>query len=65
MKGIRSEEKISKKMLILVFDVIMQPPKHTFEIGIFFKFQLIVNRAGSEGGEGIRCSMYDLHTDPL
>ena len=42
-------------MLVLVFDVIVhctitsktkinnvQPPKHTFEIGIFFTFQLIV-----------------------
>ena len=29
-------KKIFQKMLILVFEVIMQPPKHTFEIGIFF-----------------------------
>ena len=26
------------KMLILVFEVIVQPPKHTFEIGIFPRF---------------------------
>ena len=24
-------------MLILVFEVIIQPPKHTIEIGIFFR----------------------------
>ena len=27
-----------KKELILVFEVIMQPLKHTFEMGIFFEF---------------------------
>ena len=31
-----AKEKI-QKMLILVFGVIMQPPKYTFEIGIFFR----------------------------
>ena len=29
-------KKIFQKTLILVFEVIMQPPKHTFEIEIFF-----------------------------
>ena len=27
-----------QKMLILVFDLIVQPPKHTFEIGFFSLF---------------------------
>ena len=31
-----------QKPLILVFEVIVQPPKHTFENGIFFTFFLIV-----------------------
>ena len=29
--------KFFQKMLILIFEVIMQPPKHTFEIGFFFR----------------------------
>ena len=29
-------KKIFQKMLILVFEVIMEPSKYTFEIGIFF-----------------------------
>ena len=32
-----SEEKI-QELLILAFEVIVQPPKHTLEIGIFFAF---------------------------
>ena len=36
-KDTLSEEKISK-MLILVFEVIMQSPKYTFEIGFFSRF---------------------------
>jgi hypothetical protein len=31
-----------QKMLILVFEVIVQPPKRTSEIGFFFVFLLIV-----------------------
>ena len=31
-----SKEIFFKKILILVFEVIVQPPKHTFVIGIFF-----------------------------
>ena len=33
-----------QQMLILVFEVIMQPPKQTFEIGIFFR--LLAHCAG-------------------
>ena len=36
-RDIWSEEKF-QKTLILVFEVIVQPPKHTFEIGIFSTF---------------------------
>ena len=32
-----------QKMLIFVFEVIVQQPKHTFEIGIFFASYLIVH----------------------
>ena len=31
------EVKLKKKSLILVFEVIIQSPKHIFEIGIFFR----------------------------
>ena len=36
-KWTQSEEKI-QKMLILFFEVIVQPPKHVFEIEIFSRF---------------------------
>ncbi len=36
-KETRREEKF-QKLLILVFEVIVQPPKHTFEIGIVSMF---------------------------
>ena len=35
-------KKIFQKPLILVFEVIVQPPKHTFENGIFSTFFLVV-----------------------
>ena len=28
-----------QKALILVFEIIVQPPKHTFEIALFFNFR--------------------------
>ena len=36
-KGTRNEE-FFLKTLLLVFEVIVQPLKHTFEIGLFFAF---------------------------
>ena len=36
MKDTWSEEKISKNVDLSLFGVIVQPSKHTFEIGIFF-----------------------------
>ena len=40
-RGQWSDEKISKISLILAFEVIMQPPKHTFEIALFSKFRVL------------------------
>ncbi len=37
LKVARSEEKF-QKLMILGFEVIVQPRKHTFEIGIFSTF---------------------------
>ena len=37
------EVKLKKKSVILVFEVIMQSPKHIFEIEIFSTVKLIVN----------------------
>ena len=39
----RSEEIFSKKTLILVFEIIVQPPKHTFEIGFFLRVSSLWN----------------------
>ena len=40
MEGLRRgpgvRKKFQKTLIFLVFEVIVQPPKHTFEIGIFF-----------------------------
>ena len=36
----RSHEKILKK-LILSFELIVQPSKHTFEIALFFEFRVL------------------------
>ena len=44
-KETHSEEKNFQKTLILVFYVILQPPKHTFEIGFFSTFLRIVHWA--------------------
>ena len=41
-RGSGVKRKFSKKTLILVFEVIMQLPKHSFEITIFSSVQLIV-----------------------
>ena len=30
-------------MLILAFEIIVQPPKHTFEIALFFNFRALYN----------------------
>ena len=44
-------KKKSQKTLILAFEVIVLPLKHTFEIGIFFAFKLIVD-GGIDAGSG-------------
>ena len=64
LKSTFFEKKNKKKTLILVFEVIVQPPnKHTFEIGIFFVFYLIVLLASLEVVQGSK-TRYLFHAAP-
>ena len=50
MKGTWSEG-FFFKTLILAFEVIVQPPKHTFEIGFFPHFELIMIAANTRAAK--------------